>query len=198
MTPSKVIALKANAEKSTKQKIVDAAIDCFTRHGPQRTSMSDIAEAAGVSRKTLYRAFDDRSSLIEHMLVQRMQVQSAKVRRRLAKNDTFEELVVESSVVAVAAARGDTLFNTIVQNNTSHQVEQFLFKTNAEIFAGMCDLWAPTIELGRSQGKVRQGMSNEWIVEIIINFHSLLLLRDDYTPAKQRKFLREVLLPAIG
>jgi AcrR family transcriptional regulator len=40
--------------RDTQHKIVDAAVRCFERYGPQRTSMSDIAEEAGISRRTLY------------------------------------------------------------------------------------------------------------------------------------------------
>jgi len=36
-----------------RDKIVDAAIRCFERFGPQRTSMNDIADEAGISRRAL-------------------------------------------------------------------------------------------------------------------------------------------------
>ena len=53
--------------RGTRHEIVDAAVRCFERYGPQRTSMRDIAEEAGISRRTLYRVFDDRSALIEEI-----------------------------------------------------------------------------------------------------------------------------------
>jgi TetR/AcrR family transcriptional regulator len=35
-------------------RILDAAYQCFTRHGVRRTTMDDIATAAGMSRPTVY------------------------------------------------------------------------------------------------------------------------------------------------
>lgn len=61
----------------------------------------------------------------------------------------------------------------------------------------MCELWFPLIDKGRKEGVVKGDLSNEQIVEIIINIHSLLTLRDDYGWAKPRRFLKTVLLPAI-
>ena len=48
----------------TEQKIVDAAIQCFVRFGATKTSMNDIARAAGVSRQTLYDLFGSKDELI--------------------------------------------------------------------------------------------------------------------------------------
>ncbi len=36
------------------EQILDAAYTCFTRHGVRRTTMDDIAQAAGISRPAVY------------------------------------------------------------------------------------------------------------------------------------------------
>jgi len=43
---------------------VAAAADLFSRYGVKRTSMSSVAEAAGVSRQTLYALFENKDELI--------------------------------------------------------------------------------------------------------------------------------------
>jgi AcrR family transcriptional regulator len=57
--------LKKRAERQaeTRRKIVDAAIDLHATLGPARTSVSAIAERAGVQRHTYYRYFPDERSL---------------------------------------------------------------------------------------------------------------------------------------
>lgn len=58
--------LRARAEKQeeTKSKIVDATIALHEELGPARTSVSAIAERAGVQRLTVYRYFPDEMSIL--------------------------------------------------------------------------------------------------------------------------------------
>ncbi len=46
-----------------KQQIVQAASGIFLRYGFARTTMSDIAEAAGLTRPTLYQSFPDKEAV---------------------------------------------------------------------------------------------------------------------------------------
>jgi AcrR family transcriptional regulator len=57
--------LKRRAERQaqTRRRIVEAAVDLHTTVGPARTSVSAVAERAGVQRHTYYRHFPDERSL---------------------------------------------------------------------------------------------------------------------------------------
>jgi AcrR family transcriptional regulator len=57
--------LKRRAEKQagTRQRIVEAAVDLHSSIGPALTSLSMVAERAGVQRHTLYAHFPDERSL---------------------------------------------------------------------------------------------------------------------------------------
>jgi AcrR family transcriptional regulator len=44
-------------------RILDAAEELFTRHDPSSVGMNEIAKAAGCSRATLYRYFENREAL---------------------------------------------------------------------------------------------------------------------------------------
>jgi AcrR family transcriptional regulator len=61
------LKLKARAERQgqTRQRIIDAAIGLHTSIGPARTTISAIAERAGVQRQTVYSHFPDERSLME-------------------------------------------------------------------------------------------------------------------------------------
>ena len=52
-------------ERTTRARILDAARDLLVSRGVRRVSMDDVAEAAGVTRMTVYRYFGDRDSLVE-------------------------------------------------------------------------------------------------------------------------------------
>src|ERR1700745_392881 len=51
-------------EFDRRDQILDAANECFTQLGIQRTSVQDVARMAKVSRGTIYRYFVDRDVLI--------------------------------------------------------------------------------------------------------------------------------------
>jgi AcrR family transcriptional regulator len=62
---ARVYQLKRRAERQdeTRQRIVEAAVALHTSVGPARTTVSAIAERAGVQRHTFYRHFPDEASL---------------------------------------------------------------------------------------------------------------------------------------
>jgi AcrR family transcriptional regulator len=55
---------RAKRVEETKRRIVEAAVELHERVGPARTSLSSIAQRAGVERQTYYRHFPDERSLI--------------------------------------------------------------------------------------------------------------------------------------
>src|SRR5262245_28560301 len=62
---ARVYRLRARAERQdqTRQRIVEAAVALHTSVGPAQTTVSAIAERAGVQRHTFYRHFPDERSL---------------------------------------------------------------------------------------------------------------------------------------
>lgn len=55
---------RAERVEETKRRIVEAAVELHEKVGPARTSLSSIAERAGVERQTYYRHFPDERSLL--------------------------------------------------------------------------------------------------------------------------------------
>ena len=56
---------RAELEAETRRRITESAVDLHGTIGPSRTSMSAVAERAGVRRSTLYRHFPDEAALFE-------------------------------------------------------------------------------------------------------------------------------------
>ena len=57
--------LRADQEHQTRQAITEAAVKLHGTLGPARTTVSGIAEEAGVQRATVYRHFPDERSLFQ-------------------------------------------------------------------------------------------------------------------------------------
>jgi AcrR family transcriptional regulator len=56
---------RAEKQAETRQRIVEAAVELHSTVGPARTSLTAIAERAGVQRHTLYAHFPDEQALFE-------------------------------------------------------------------------------------------------------------------------------------
>jgi AcrR family transcriptional regulator len=56
---------RAEQQAQTRQRIVEAAVDLHATVGPATTSISAIAERAGVQRHTVYAHFPDETTLFE-------------------------------------------------------------------------------------------------------------------------------------
>lgn len=63
------MARKTKAEaQATRDSLIDAAEQLFQQHGVSRTSLQDIAVAAGVTRGAVYWHFQDKSDLFNAMM----------------------------------------------------------------------------------------------------------------------------------
>lgn len=54
----------SSVSSGSDQRLVDAALDCFLHFGVRKTSLTDVADRAGVSRATAYRVFGDKNGLV--------------------------------------------------------------------------------------------------------------------------------------
>ncbi len=62
--------MTSNKEKSERQERIEgAATELFERYGYDKTTVSDIAEAAGVSKGAIYLHFDSKAELFEGLLI---------------------------------------------------------------------------------------------------------------------------------
>lgn len=63
MSRSYTLKRRAERQDQTRQRIVDAAIELHQTVGPTATTISEIAQRAGVGRVTVYRHFPDELTL---------------------------------------------------------------------------------------------------------------------------------------
>ncbi len=64
MTRPYKLRRRAESQEETRHRIVEAAIELHQAYGPAATTISEIAERAGVGRVTVYRHFPDELTLI--------------------------------------------------------------------------------------------------------------------------------------
>ena len=105
--------LRAEQARETRRRIRDAADALFRERGYAGTSMDDIAEAAGVSRQTVFTAFGSKASLLKEALDVRLAgddeplslPERPEVQRILASTDPHEVIRLQAALHVEIAER---------------------------------------------------------------------------------------------
>ena len=85
-----IIAVMSETTSTRRDQVVQAAIDVFLRYGYARTTMADIAQAAGLSRPTLYLSFPDKDAIFHAVVDTMVADKLSEIRRRLPRYRGFE------------------------------------------------------------------------------------------------------------
>ena len=87
--------------QETRNRILDAAEHVFSEHGVSRTSLEDIAQAAGVTRGAIYWHFKDKSDLFAAMVNRVTLPMEAMVAR--SSDESVEDPIASLKACAVSA-----------------------------------------------------------------------------------------------
>lgn len=74
-----------------RDQIVEAATGIFWRYGYARTTMSDIAQASGLTRPTLYLSFPDKEQIFAAVVEKMVAEKLAEIRGQLPRHGSFED-----------------------------------------------------------------------------------------------------------
>jgi len=61
--------VKLEGEKDTREKIIEASIDLFSKNGFERTSVRQIAAAIGLTEGSVYRHFTSKDDILDEVFV---------------------------------------------------------------------------------------------------------------------------------
>lgn len=154
----------------TATRILDAAELCIRRYGLRRVSMGDVAQAAGLSRGSVYNHFHDREALIDAVL--------ERTADRFVAGS--EELVRRRRTLAAQVAEAAAFIRT-------HQDDPLLVLTAGEesliaslltaridgLVARWVEFWQPYLKDAQRRGEVRAGLDRraaaEWIVRLLLS-----------------------------
>jgi len=96
------------------EALLDATQACVLAVGVRRTTMTDVARRAGVSRMTLYRRFADVTSLMQALMTREFTQILGEVESEVAVQPTARERLVTAAVSGVDRLTRHPLFLRIV------------------------------------------------------------------------------------
>jgi AcrR family transcriptional regulator len=102
-------------EEEARRRIVEAATACIDRVGLAKTSLSDVAAEAGVTRQTVYRYFPSLADILSAVALAGVEEFAGRMERHLASFDSAAEAAVESVVFAVRTVPNEPYLGLLLQ-----------------------------------------------------------------------------------
>lgn len=153
--------------------MLDAARDCVLAVGVRRTTLTDVARRAGVSRMTLYRRWPDVRSLVGDLMTREWIAVAAGAMPPSDDARPERERIVEGLVEGAAAFRAHPLFAKILDVDPELLLPYILDRRGASQDA-LLGLLHTALEDGHEDGSVRQ-------VRPDLQARSLLLVVQSFT-----------------
>ena len=103
------------SQRHSEAAILDAARDCVLAVGVRRTTLTDVARRAGVSRMTLYRRYPDVAGLVGDMLTRELGVLVGAQAAVPAGADSGRARLVARLVGGVRALRAHPVLRKVIE-----------------------------------------------------------------------------------
>ena len=134
---------------------LDAARACILDVGWRRTTLTEVAKRAGVSRMTIYRAWPDMGSLLGDLMT-REWVGIAAATQVAAVDTTTPEGIAEAALATVRALRDNELFVRIVELDPDLMLP-YLLDRRGRSQEALVEILAAEIASGQASGAIRAG-----------------------------------------
>ncbi|MEU9052713.1 TetR/AcrR family transcriptional regulator [Streptomyces sp. NPDC048384] len=141
---------------SDSDAVLDAVRDCVLAVGVRRTTLTDVARRAGVSRMTLYRRWPDVRSLVGDLMTREWVAVATAAMPERRPGTSARGLIVEGLVTGVGAFRAHPLFRKIVDVDPELLLPYVLDRRGASQQA-LLALLADGLREGHADGSVRAG-----------------------------------------
>ena len=191
--------LDESETKPVRERLLDAAEGCLQQFGPQKTSMEDVARAAGMSRATVYRYFENRDALLLGVASRQSANLANDAISHLSQFSTISTHLVEGLLFALREIPKQPVLASLVTSLDSNSSSSLLLNS-----AGLIDIGVkvihPLFANAKAQGLLRDeidiDMLVEWLLRVLwtyLNAPSQIATDEE----SMRKLFQMMLLPAV-
>ena len=159
---------------SDSDPVLDAVRDCVLAVGVRRTTLTDVARRAGVSRMTLYRRWPDVRSLVGDLMTREwIDVATGAMPQRQPDRE-MRTLIVDGLVTGVEAFRAHPLFRKIIDVDPELLLPYVLDRRGASQEA-LLGLLADALAEGHADGSVRRAPTQRQARAVLLVVQSFTL-----------------------
>jgi len=185
--------------KPVRERLLDAAEGCLEQFGPQKTSMEDVARAAGMSRATVYRYFENRDALLLGVASRQASALAAEAINYLAQFNTISDWMVEGLLFTLREIPRRPVFASLVTSLDSRASGSLFLGSTGLVQIGV-NVLQPIFANAKAQGLLRDEVDPEMLVEWLLRMLWTYLNAPSQVAADEegmRKLFRMMLIPAV-
>ena len=182
-----------------RERLLDAAEGCLEQFGPQKTSMEDVARAAGMSRATVYRYFENRDALLLGVASRQASSLAAEAIRYLSQYSAISDWLVEGLLFTLRELPKRPVFASLVTSLDSGASGSLFLGSTGLIQIGVGVL-GPMFANAKAQGLLRDDVDPEMLIEWLLRVLWTYLNAPSQVAADEegmRKLFRMMLIPAV-
>jgi AcrR family transcriptional regulator len=157
--------------------MIDAARACVMAVGVRRTTFSDVARRAGVSRMTLYRRFPDLETLLSALMTREFGRLVEEARAASGGAATCRERAVAMVTLGAERLHADPLFARLLDVDPELLLPYVTLRLGGMQRMAVAGL-AAELEAGRGDGTVRDGDAQTLARGIELIARGFVLARD--------------------
>ncbi len=181
------------------ERVLAAADGCFQRFGIAKTTMEDVARAAGISRATLYRYFADRESLLTESVRRRARLNMKTARTYFSRQATIEDKIAGGITRNVRQGQRDPLVRLLVSPGEMALAAKVLERSGlaSELTR---ELWHPVLREAQASGEIAADVDIAELCDWIAHLEIMFISQADDTPeglAWVRRMAEHFVVPAI-
>ncbi|MCW2690640.1 MAG: TetR family transcriptional regulator [Mycobacterium sp.] len=190
------------ATRNIRDRLIDAAEVCLSAKGIHATTVSEVAEVAGVSRGWLYRHFSDKATLLGSAIVRLNDAFWSQSHAALAQVDGIDQQF------AAGVRLGRTAYDdpgALVMKLRLEEPEDFAACAGAGVQGLVPDLaafWRPYLLEARDRGEIHRDTdvaeASEWVARVLISLATVPGdTLDPGDPVQVLRHIRRYVMPGL-
>jgi AcrR family transcriptional regulator len=192
----------STAANGVRDRLIDAAEVCLRAKGIRSTTVSEVAEAAQVSRGWLYRHFPDKASLLGAAIVRLNEAYWSEAHAMLERVEGLDQQI------AAGVVHGRTAYDepgALLMKLRMEEPEEFAACAGAGVQGLVPDLaefWRRYLVAARDRGEIDPDVdiaeASEWVARVIISLATVP--GDTLDPsnlAQVRAHVRRYVMPGL-
>lgn len=177
-------------EESTQARVLAAARACFERYGVPKTTIEDVAQAAGVSRPTVYKYFGGgKAAILEEISRREVLKVNAEVRARLVRREGFAEFLTEALFLVIRIAGSNAYIRRLME---AHDFQLASMDPSSAMFRMQRAWWRGPLAHAAERGELAGDLDTDEIVQWLAHAQRMLLTHAE-NPAVDDAALRRMI-----
>lgn len=177
-------------------RVIESARTLFRTKGMRGVTMTDVADAVGYTRQTVYKVFFDRRELVLAAAVERIvEIADAAAPAEPVAGGAFTDSFVELSISVIEALRNDQELTTLWGEGSPVSAHETLWAP--ELIERALRFWRPWLDFGRTHALLRDDLSNRDLADWLHTVYASIILRHNIPPQDERAMIERFVMTSL-